>query len=131
MYQIYLVLAGIFSGIVAGMGMGGGTILVPILTLLLGLSQRLSQAINLIAFLPLAIVTVFIYAKKKMIDFSVWWKVSLPACIMAIICSYFSLRVSSAILKICYAFFLIVLSVWQIVSIFFSALMNAICKKNY
>lgn len=131
MNVFYLILAGVFSGIVAGMGMGGGTVLVPILTVFIGLSQHLSQAINLIAFLPLAIVSIVIYAKKKMIDFSVWWKVSVPACIVAIAASYLSFLVPNKILKIAYSFFLIFLAVWQLVDIMTTFVVDSICKKYH
>lgn len=51
---VLLLITGFVSGIIGGMGMGGGTILIPALTLLLGVEQRLAQATNVIAFLPMA-----------------------------------------------------------------------------
>ena len=36
---IWLVLAGVVSGVIAGMGMGGGTLLIPILTIFLSFAQ--------------------------------------------------------------------------------------------
>ena len=33
MYWFWLVISGVLSGIVAGMGMGGGTILIPLLSI--------------------------------------------------------------------------------------------------
>ena len=69
MQILWYILAGIISGIFAGMGMGGGTFLVPILTIFLGVNQELAQGINLIVFLPMAIMVVIIYSRKKMIDF--------------------------------------------------------------
>ena len=37
---IYLVLAGVVSGIIGGLGMGGGTLLIPILTIFLSFNQK-------------------------------------------------------------------------------------------
>jgi uncharacterized membrane protein YfcA len=37
---VWFIIAGLASGVVAGMGMGGGTLLIPILTLLLNVSQK-------------------------------------------------------------------------------------------
>ena len=125
-----MILSGIFAGIIAGMGMGGGTILVPILTLILGLSQRLAQAINLLVFLPVAIVSVIIYAKQKLIDFSLCWKISLPASAVAIVSSIVSFKISATAIKIMFAWLLILLAIWQIISILFGSVVNFICKKN-
>ena len=45
------IVAGILGGIVGGMGMGGGTLTIPILTIFLHYEQLRAQGINLIAFL--------------------------------------------------------------------------------
>ena len=51
---IFYLLAGFVSGLFGGMGMGGGTVLIPVLTLFFGVEQHIAQATNLIAFLPMA-----------------------------------------------------------------------------
>ncbi len=54
--QIFLlILFGFLSGIIGGMGMGGGTLLTPLLSFL-DLEQKTIQAINLISFLPMCCV---------------------------------------------------------------------------
>ena len=68
---IYLVLAGVVSGIIGGMGMGGGTLLIPILTIFLSFNQKNAQAINLLVFIPMAIVAIIIHIKNKLVDFKV------------------------------------------------------------
>ena len=45
------VLIGIISGIVSGTGMGGGTILIFLLTFLCNVEQHIAQATNLIFFI--------------------------------------------------------------------------------
>ena len=55
------IVVGLVSGIVAGMGMGGGTLLIPMLTIILSVNQKLAQGINLLAFIPMAIVSLFIH----------------------------------------------------------------------
>ncbi len=49
---------GIVAGIVSGTGMGGGTILIFLLTFMLGIEQHIAQATNLIFFIPTAIVAI-------------------------------------------------------------------------
>ena len=44
---------GLISGIVSGTGMGGGTILIFLLSFLLGVEQHVAQATNLIFFIPI------------------------------------------------------------------------------
>ena len=55
-YFLY-VLFGLLGGLIGGMGMGGGTILIPLLTLFLNIPQLQAQTINLISF----ITFIFIY----------------------------------------------------------------------
>ena len=63
-------LAGLFSGILGSMGLGGGAVLIIYLTLFTSAEQLAAQGINLIFFIPIATVSVAIYAIKKQID----WK---------------------------------------------------------
>ena len=56
MNWLIFIIFGFLSGIVAGMGMGGGTILIPALTLILALDQHAAQGVNMLAFLPAAVV---------------------------------------------------------------------------
>ena len=44
------IIIGIVSGIVSGTGMGGGTILIFLLTFMCGIEQHIAQATNLIFF---------------------------------------------------------------------------------
>ena len=47
------ILIGFVSGIVSVTGMGGGTILIFLLTFLMGIEQHIAQGINLIFFIPI------------------------------------------------------------------------------
>ena len=55
------VLFGFIAGIFGGLGMGGGTLLIPLLTIFLGLDQKLCQGINLVSFLVKALVSLIIH----------------------------------------------------------------------
>ena len=50
----FLILVGFSSGIFAGMGMGGGTFLVPLLSLCFGVEQIFCQSTNVLCFLILS-----------------------------------------------------------------------------
>lgn len=62
------ILTGLISGVVSGLGMGGGTILILILTLFGGVEQHVAQATNLIFFIPTSIAAIWINYKQKIID---------------------------------------------------------------
>lgn len=55
------------------MGMGGGTLLIPALTLLMGIPQRQAQGVNMLSFLPAAAVALYIHKKRE------GWSLKAPA----------------------------------------------------
>ena len=108
---LFLILTGLSSGIFAGMGMGGGTFLVPLLSLCFGVVQIFCQSTNVLCFLILAVVCFVIYAFKKLIDFKVMLLVGLPASIVAGFACLFSLKNHSNVLRIIFASFIILMGV--------------------
>ncbi|MEE1330469.1 MAG: TSUP family transporter, partial [Acutalibacteraceae bacterium] len=66
-------LAGLFSGIIGAMGLGGGAVLIIYLSVFTDMPQLEAQGINLIFFIPIAIAAVAVYALKKQIE----WKTTL------------------------------------------------------
>lgn len=79
--NIGALLAGLFSGIIGGMGLGGGAILIIYLTVFKNVEQLQAQGINLLFFIPIATLAVIIYALKKQIK----WKVTLPLALGGIL----------------------------------------------
>ena len=69
--SISALLAGLFSGILGSMGLGGGAILVIYLSLFTNTEQLRAQGINLLFFIPIALISVIIYSKAKKIK----WKI--------------------------------------------------------
>ena len=59
-----LILVGIISGIVTGLGMGGGSILILILVTFMSVSQHIAQATNLIFFIPTAVIAIMIHINE-------------------------------------------------------------------
>lgn len=66
--MLIALVSGFISGIAGGMGIGGGAILIPALTLLGGIGQHAAQSANLIFFIPTAAAALFIHIKNKSID---------------------------------------------------------------
>lgn len=110
-----LILFSGLSGIFAGMGMGGGTFLIPLLSLFLNIEQTLCQSTNVVCFIILASICFIIYIKNKLIDFKSFWWVVVPATIVASIASIFALKVSSKVLQILFAGFIILVGIFYFV----------------
>ena len=68
MHILWYVLVGFAAGIVSGMGIGGGAILIPALTLFLGLGQQQAQHINLLYFIPTAALALRVHKKEGNIE---------------------------------------------------------------
>ena len=58
---------GLVFGIVGGMGLGGGIVLIPALTLLMGTEQHTAQGMTLFAYLPMALAALVMHIKQKQI----------------------------------------------------------------
>ncbi|MBC8609961.1 Sulfite exporter TauE/SafE [uncultured Ruminococcus sp.] len=74
MNNIFLILAGLLSGICASMGLGGGFVLLVYLTMFTQLSQLESQLTNLVFFLPIATISILLHLKNHLIEKKVLWK---------------------------------------------------------
>ena len=70
MEYVWFGVAGVLGGVLGGMGMGGGTLLIPLLTIFYKVSQHTAQAVNLISFIPMAVVALIIHIKNKLVDFN-------------------------------------------------------------
>ncbi len=79
--NIGALLAGLFSGIIGGMGMGGGAVLIIYLTVFKNAEQLQAQGVNLLFFIPIATVAIVIYIFKKQIK----WSVTIPLAIGGIL----------------------------------------------
>ena len=110
---IWLGLAGIVSGVIGGMGMGGGTLLIPILTIFLGFAQKNAQGINLIAFIPMSLVALVIHMKNKLVDFRVGIPIICSGLLFSVGGSYLASLLNNDILKKIFAVFLLLVGVYQ------------------
>ena len=111
------ILAGILGGIIGGMGMGGGTLTIPILTIFLHYEQLKAQGINLIAFLPMSLVALVIHIKNHLVAFKETWLLAVVGCVFSLGGALIANQISSAVLKKIFALFLIGLAIWQIIEI--------------
>lgn len=113
-----LILFGIIGGILGGMGMGGGTLLIPLLTIFLSFNQIEAQAINLIAFIPMAIIAIIIHSKNKLINFKIGIPLIISGVIFSILGSLLANSLNTLTLKVLFGIFLVALGLFQGASLF-------------
>ena len=108
------VFTGIISGIISGTGMGGGTILIIILSVLLQINQHVAQGINLVFFIPTSITGIVINNKEKLIN----WKIAIPIAIYGVIGAIIGAKLSTnldiQVLRKYFGIFLIIITIYEI-----------------
>ena len=112
------ILIGIISGIVSGMGMGGGTILILLLGLFTNLEQHLIQGTNLIFFIPTSIVAIYMNVKNKTINYKISIIVIISGIIGAIVGSKLSFKIQNNELRKYFGIFLLFIAFFEIYSFF-------------
>lgn len=108
------IFTGIISGFIGGMGIGGGTILIPILVFFFSIKQQIAQSINLLSFIPLSIVAIFVHFKNKNIDLKVAFYIIIPGLIGALYGSKLAASISTMYLKRLFGFFLVIMGIYQV-----------------
>ena len=112
------IIIGLISGIVSGTGMGGGTILILLLSLFMQLDQHVAQATNLIFFIPTSIASILTNIKQKNIDFKLAKTILIFGIIGTIIGAIISQKISSNILKKYFAIFILIIALHEIYEIY-------------
>lgn len=112
--MIWLFLVGLISGIISGMGIGGGVILIPALTLIFGFEQKIAQNINLLYFIPTAIIAIFVHSKNKTIEKQGLFKIIIFGIIGAIFGSIIAINLNGEILRKIFGWFLLIMGISEI-----------------
>lgn len=88
--SIILFLIGLAAGTISGMGIGGGTILIPALVLFVKPEQHIAQSVNLLFFIPTAVIALIIHIKNKRVDF----KMAVPIVIFGLTGAFIGSRLA-------------------------------------
>ena len=108
------ILIGVVSGIITGTGMGGGTILITLLTFFSGLEQHVAQATNLVFFIPTSIIAIIMNIKNKNVDVKLAITISFFGIIGAIIGANIAMKSDVQILKKYFGAFLAIIAIHEI-----------------
>ncbi len=119
--KIFILIAiGLAGGVIGGMGMGGGTLLIPLITVCTDIEQHIAQAINLIAFVPMSVIALVIHIKNKLVDYKAFLWTALPAVALSVLAAYVSRLVGGKKLSMYFGIFLIILGLYQLGSIIYA-----------
>ena len=113
--MIYAVLGAVF-GIVGGMGLGGGIVLIPALTLLMGQSQLAAQGMTLFAYLPMAAVALISHIRQKNVRIKSALFLTVFGCAGGVGGYLLALTIGDNVLRTVFAVFLIaaaLLRLWR------------------
>lgn len=112
--MIINIITGFLSGIISGMGIGGGAILIPALIMLTDISQQTAQGINLTYFIPTAIISLFVHIKNKRVDKTTALIIGGCGLLGAAVGSWIAAAVGEGFLQRAFGFFLLFIGVYEI-----------------
>lgn len=107
------ILFGVIAGVFGGLGMGGGTLLIPLLTIFLGYEQKLCQGINLISFLVMALISLIIHHKNGYLCMKNIFYIILPGVAFSAGGALLAGFLPSNVLRIGFGVFLCILSIFE------------------
>ena len=105
---------GVIAGIITGLGMGGGTILILLLSVFNNMNQHIAQATNLFFFIPTSIAAIIVNIKEKNVDKKIVLSIFIWGIIGAIIGANISKNMNSINLKKCFAIFIIIIAFYEV-----------------
>ena len=107
-------LAGTVTGVLSGFGIGGGTILLVYMTAFAGLDQRLAQGINLLYFIPAALLALPNHIKNGYIE----KQILIPAISAGLLCAALAAWIATglevSLLRKLFGIFLILIGVREL-----------------
>lgn len=100
-------IVGFVTGVIASMGLGGGFVLMIWLTGFAGIDQRTAQGVNLLFFLPIALLSLVFHLRGGLVDKSLVKKYLLGGVVGAILGTLAAAIVPNELLRTLFSLFLI------------------------
>lgn len=101
------ILVGFLTGVLASMGLGGGFILVVWLTMFMDVGQKTAQGINLLFFLPIALISLIIHLKNGLVNKELVRRYALWGAVGAALGTFAAQHLSNDLLRMLFALFLL------------------------
>ncbi len=96
---IFVVIFSCLLGFLSGLGVGGGSLLILWLTLVLNMEHNLARSINLLFFIPCAIITSLFRWKQGTLDIKKVIPAIIGGCVSAGIFSIISRKIDIGMLR--------------------------------
>ncbi|MCR4725723.1 MAG: sulfite exporter TauE/SafE family protein [Clostridia bacterium] len=107
--SFFLLLAGVAGGVLGGMGLGGGTLLIPLLTIGLGMNPELAAWLNLVTFVPMSVAALIVHSKNGLVSLKDALFLLIPALAGAVTGSLFLRGIGGKFGRNSFGWFLIAL----------------------
>lgn len=104
----------IVLGFLAGLGVGGGSLLMLWLTSIANMDYAIARTVNLLFFLPTALITTLFHKKQGSVDIRKVLPAIICACIAAAVFSYISRHMDTHLLKKLFGGVLIVIGLREL-----------------
>lgn len=104
----FAILVGTILGFLSGLGTGGGSLLILWLTLVCGVSQGDARSINLLFFIPSAVIACLFRWKQGKLDLRKVLPAILAGCCAAAVFSWLSTAINTDLLKKAFGILLLV-----------------------
>lgn len=104
----------VILGFLAGLGVGGGSLLMLWLTLAVGMEYEQARTINLLFFLPSALIATVFHRKQGSVDLRKILPAIITGCAAAAFFSYIGAKIDVTLLKKCFGGLLLVTGVREL-----------------
>lgn len=111
-----LIIISIFSGLIAGMGIGGGSIFILLTTIFHIFEHKEAQSYNLIMFIVVGIFATISNFKNKNIDKDLLKKLIVPICLGSLCGMLLVKLIDEAMLKKFFYGFMVLIGGYEIIS---------------
>jgi uncharacterized membrane protein YfcA len=108
-----LYILSLLSGILSGLAVGGGTLLVPGLVLLMGVDQHTAQGIALLVFIPTSVLAIVTHWRMGHVNFRVAGMLSIGSMVGAALGAYVALRMTPVMLRRVFGIYLVAMGAYQ------------------
>lgn len=107
-------IVGTVLGFLSGLGVGGGSLLILWLTLVLNMPASAARGINLAFFLPAALISSLFRWKQGQLKLSVVIPGAVSGCIAAVVCTWIGMNMDVEMLKKGFGVLLLVTGVREV-----------------
>ena len=107
-----VILVALVTGVLAGMGAGGGSVLIPALVFLFGIQQHMAQGAVLLAFVPTAGVAAYAHWRNGLTRFDYVVKLAAGSVLGAVGGAGLAALTSATILRKVFGVYLAIIAVY-------------------